>query len=102
MTTLAENYTWEAELADGTVVTEGGDLTAAVRFSLIPQNMFLIRHDIVGVKMKRRFGRGFVRALGGNGLKEYVHCVVCEGFRVYFRSTDGVVLVTPEDYELYL
>ncbi len=33
---------------------------------------------------------------------EYVHCVVCKGFRYYVRSSDGTVLVTPEDYELYL
>jgi len=33
---------------------------------------------------------------------EYVYCVVCKGFRVYVRASDGAVLVTPEDYELYL
>lgn len=33
---------------------------------------------------------------------EYLHCVVCEGFRLYVRSTNGSALVTPEDYEVYL
>lgn len=34
--------------------------------------------------------------------EEYLHCLVCEGFRVYVKSTDGSVIITPEDYELYL
>jgi len=94
-------YTWEAERKDGSVVTVGGELAGCVRFSLIPSIPGLPRHDMIGVEMKRRFGRGFIRAMGG-GYREYLHCVICKGFRVYVKSTDGPVLITPEDYELYL
>jgi len=59
------------------------------------------QHDLTGVKMIRRFGRGFIKVNAG-GLIEYVHCVVCQGFRFYVRSTDGAALITPEDFELYL
>jgi hypothetical protein len=55
----------------------------------------------VQVPMTRRFGRGFVRALGG-GYREYLHCVVTPGFRLYVRSSDGSAIVTPPDFELYL
>lgn len=98
---MKDNYTWEAEREDGSIITEGGDLNGCVRFSFIPMALGFNRHDVIGVKMIRRFGRGFIRGLGG-GMKEYLHCLVCEGFRMYVRSSDGVVLITPEDYELYL
>ena len=95
-------YTWEAEKPDGTVITSGGDLAGCARFSLIPaQGSLLPRHDITGVRMIRRFGRGFLHGLGG-GLKEYIHCVVCKGFRLYVRYSDGTVLITPQTFELYL
>lgn len=94
-------YTWEAEREDGTIMTEGGDLSGCVRFSLIPSIPGLPQHDITGVEMVRRFGRGFIRGMGG-GTREYLHCAVCKGFRFYVRSTDGTVLITPEDYEVYL
>lgn len=173
---ISERYTWEAELGDGSVVTEGADLSTAVRFSLIPNHPMLPRHDAAGVKMVRRFARGFkksrfndtellpdyclwtdgsnevgtpnslvgivepgqfIRRRNGEdawyfvlevqpekiilaspfqGLTkalptlkqvmkteaEYVHCLVTETFRMYVRSTDGTVLITPPDYELYL
>lgn len=101
MDDLQNNYTWEAEKADGTIIKEGGDLQGCIRFSLIPaDNPFLPSHSIVGVPMERRFGRGFVRGLGG-GMKEYLHCVVCKDFRVYVRS-NGTLHITPPDYEMYL
>lgn len=99
---LPDAYGWEAERADGTVITEGGDLAGCVRFSLIPEpGTGLPRHDVIGIELIRRFGRGFVRAMGG-GTREYLHCLVCMGFRLYVKSTDGTALITPEDYELYL
>lgn len=99
---ISERYTWEAEAADGRIITRGGDLAGALRFSLIPAaGSGLPRHDLVGVAMQRRFGRGFVRAMGG-GLREYLHCVVGAGFRFYVRCTDGAALIAPQDYELYL
>jgi len=99
---ISDHYTWEAEKPDGSIVTEGGDLAGCVRVSLLPADgSFLPRHDVVGVEIIKRFGRGFVRGMGG-GMKEYLHCIVCRGFRVYVRSTDGSVVITPADFELYL
>jgi len=99
---VQNRYTWEAERADGSIMTEGGELDGCIRFSLIPaEGENLPRHDIAGVPMIRRFGRGFVRGFGG-GIREYAHCVVCKGFRFYVRSTDGTSLIITEDYELYL
>jgi hypothetical protein len=51
--------------------------------------------------MKRRFARGFMRGLGG-GMMDYVHCVVCDGFRFWLFSTSGETLITDEDSELYI
>ena len=99
---ISDRYTWEAEKANGKIITEGGDLTDCVRFSLMPaEGTGLPQHDLIGVKMIRRFARGFIKVNAG-GLKEYVHCVVCKGFRVWIKSTDGTVLITPEDHELRL
>lgn len=83
-------------------MTAGGDLAGCVRFSLIPAaGTNLPRHDVIGVRLINRFGRGFVKAMGG-GMREYLHCLVGTGFRLYVKSTDGTVLITPEDYEVYL
>lgn len=102
MMKLSERYIWVAERADGEILRSGGDIVDCVRFSLIPApGTGLPRHDLVGIPMIRRFGRGFISVFGA-GLKEYIHCVVCNGFRLYAKSTDGTVLITPEDYELYL
>jgi len=98
---LKDNYKWEAQKPDGSIVNDGGDLVGCVRFSLIPSDPRLPQHDVVGVEMVRRFCRGFIRVNTG-GLKEYVHCLVCKDFRLYVRSTDGTVLVSPADFELYL
>lgn len=32
---------------------------------------------------------------------EYLHVIVCEGVRVYVKSSDGEVRYTPEDFEWY-
>jgi hypothetical protein len=97
-----ERYRWEAESAGGDLIMAGGDLAGAVRFSLIPAaGTGLPRHDLAGIKMVRRFGRGYVRGMGG-GLREYVQCVVCENFRFWVRYSDGTVLISPVDFELYL
>lgn len=98
---IENNYTWEAEKADGTIVASGADLAGCVRFSLIPQTPGLPRHDIVGIPMERRFGRNFIRVMGDNP-PEYLHCVVCPEFRLYIKSSDGGVIVTPKDHEVYL
>ena len=99
---IPEHYRWEGETPGGRIITVGGDLRECIRFSLIPApELHLPRHDLVGVPLTRRFGRGFVRGFGG-GTFEYLHCAVCRGFRFYVLSTTGEVRVTPEDYELYL
>lgn len=173
-----ERYRWEAESADGKLIIAGGDMAGAVRFSLIPASgTGLPRHDLAGVKMIRRFGRGFNKVkfnntklegrffwensskilkteisqvgkievgdfigkgvagetwhkvdevfedhitlsfpyLGKSKAKgmqakrkiqfnpmEYVQCVVCENFRLWVRYSDGTVLISPVDFELYL
>lgn len=98
---LQDRYTWEAEMPSGQIFTEGGELDAAVRVSLLPaKGTGLPRHDLV-VPCSRRFCRAFAKGLGG-GLREYLHCIVADSFRIYVRSTDGRILITPPDYELYL
>ncbi|MFA7099340.1 MAG: hypothetical protein WC143_04575 [Eubacteriales bacterium] len=173
---LTENYSFEAEMATGKVLTEGGDLTGCIRFSLIPNIPNLPRHDFSGIKMERRFCRAFHRysmvtqqALPGrltwrddsdiiistedlsnfidvdskiaknatgqewyeveqftkNMIKlkrpysgktqqiggkitikskppEYLHCIVFDNFRTYIKSSDGSIMITSKDYELYL
>jgi len=56
---LKEHYKWEAETADGEIITEGGDLRGCVRFSLIPQIPGLPPLDVVGVPLVKRFCRSF-------------------------------------------
>ena len=71
--------------------------------SLIPvDGLLLPRHDLTGLAFKRRFGRGFIHALAGGETFEYLHCIVTRHCRFYVRSSNGSVLVTPPDYELYL
>lgn len=96
-----EYYRWEAELQNGEVIEKGGDLTNAVRISLIPNKAGLPQHDFVGVEFVRRFGRGFVNVMSGS-MKDYAHCICLKDSRAYVRCSDGAVLITPKDYELYL
>lgn len=98
---IQNNYVWEAEKKDGSIIKEGGDLSDCVRFSLIPQVPGLVKHDIFGIPMIRRFGRGFIRVIGDKA-PEYVHCCVGKDFRIYVKSSDGGVIITPADFELYL
>lgn len=32
----------------------------------------------------------------------YLHCIVCEGFRLWVNSSTGSAMITPEDQEVYL
>ncbi len=98
---LADSYRWEAETETGRILTSGGDLAGCVRVSFVANRPGLQCHDLLGVTFLRRFGRSFIRMMG-NKKNEYVQCVVCEGFRFYLRCSDGAVLITPADYELYL
>lgn len=100
---MEHNYRWEAEQGDGTIIKTGGDLTGCARFSLIPQNINLPQHDLVGIALKRRFDRTIAKnVLGTNKQIIVLHCIVAEGFRLYINDSTGSVLTTPEDYELYL
>ena len=94
-------YIWTATRNDGVEFTVGGDLDEAKEIAFYPTDAGLPKHVLTGVRMKRRFARGFMRGLGG-GMREYVHCVVCEGFRFWLFSTSGETLITDEDSELYI
>lgn len=99
---LADSYKIEAKKADDTDYDHSdGGLVGAAMVSFVPQRPGLPRHDIVGLKFLRRFGRGFIQVFSGT-LKEYVFCVVTNNSRVYVRASDGTCLVTPHDYELYI
>lgn len=97
-------YSWEIELKDGTVENKKNDFNFddVVRVSFIPNTTVLPRHDIIisEFKFKKRFARAF---LGLDGIvKEYLHCLVTDKFRVYVKSSTGQCLITPPDHELYL
>lgn len=98
---LQNRYRWIAKRPDGSEFSTGESLSGIMMLSFVPDMPLFPRHDFSGIPMVRRFARGFLRGFGG-GMKEYLHCVVCQGFRIYLRSSDGGVLMTPEDYEVYL
>ena len=98
---LADRYKWEGHLSDGRVRCEGENLKGVAVVTLTPSNSSVPPHSFSGLTFVRRFCRGFMHGLGG-GLREYVHCFVAEECRVYVKSSDGAVIVTPPDYELYL
>lgn len=100
---LPDRYRWQATRADGSTFVSGESLCDAVLVSLIPiEGLLLPRHDLTGLIFKRRFGRGFIHALTDGETFEYLHCIVTRYCRFYLRSSDGSVLVTPPNYELYL
>lgn len=101
MKQLQYRYQWQAVRPDGSLLTEGDDLSGTVMVSLIPESPLFPRHDFTGMTFIRRFARGFLQAMGG-GLQEYVHCIVCQECRIYCRSTTGAILITPAEYEFYL
>ena len=98
---LQGRYTWTGTYKNGVEFTTGGDLGSATKIGFYPTVPGLPEHALTGVDMQRRFARGFVRGFGG-GMKEYAHCVVCNGFRFWLLSSSGKTLITPEDFELYI
>jgi len=95
-------YSWEIELIDKTIITGGNkfDFDKVIRCSYIPTIKLFPRHDIVFVdfKFKKRFARAF---MGWDSLiKEYLHCIITDKFRVYIKSTNGSCIITPKDYEM--
>ena len=101
---MKDFYSFEIELKDGTTITSGNNYLpeSVVRVSLIPQIAILPRHDIIFTDFKfvKRFGRGFLKQ--GSGMKEYIQCIVTDFFRVYLKCSNGTVLITNKNYELYL
>ena len=101
---MKDFYSFEIELKDGTTITSGNDYLpeSVVRVSLIPQITILPRHDIIFTDFKfvKRFGRGFLKQ--GTGMKEYLQCIITTQFRFYLKSSNGAVLITEQNYELYL
>jgi len=100
---MLNNYNWEVELEDGTILYKGSSFDKRVnRFSLIPNNIILPRHDIIfsNFKFKRRFCRCFMKY--GSGVKQYIHCIVTNKFRIYIFYSNGQCLIVDKNYELYL
>lgn len=98
---LQDRYQWQATKPDGAVIESGGDLSGAALVTITPDTPLFPTHRFAGLPFLRRFCRGFLRGMGG-GMREYVHCIVCQTCRIYVFSTTGAVLVTPPDYEFYL
>jgi len=98
---IQSRYSWTGTYKNGVEFTVGGDLSNASKIVFYPTVPGLVEHTLTGVELRYRFARGFLRGFGG-GMKEYVHCVVCKGFRFWLFSISGKTLITPEDYELYL
>ncbi len=99
---MQDRYRWQATKSDESILEVGDDLLGVVMVSLIPESPLFPRHDFTGLAFIRRFCRGFMNAINGGELREYVHCIVCEQCRIYIRSSNGSVLVTPPHYELYV
>jgi len=102
MLNVKKRYTWEIELIDGTIINDGNkfDFDKVIRCSYIPSINLFPRHDIIftDFKFKKRFARAF---MGWNSLvKEYLHCVITDKFRIYIKSTNGSCIITPQNYEM--
>jgi hypothetical protein len=101
---VEKRYAWSADFPGNVTTTVGGNLEGALVFRLMPAiGSGLPRHEVRGVKMVRRFLRHFVRVIDGEGKgNECAHCVVCEGCRLWFQYSNGAVIVTGPEEELYL
>lgn len=101
---LRDSYKYEIEIEDGTIIIDHNnfDKNKVIRVSYLPSIVLLPRHDIIfkGFKFKKRFSRV---TMGWNSIvKECLHCVVTDRFRVYLRSTNGQIMIVHKDYELKL
>ena len=104
MLLISEYYKWEIETDTKTIYNSGVVFDGEViQIRFIPQIINLPKHTISfgkEYKFLRRFGRGFMSI--GADLKEYLHCIVTDKFRIYIKSSTGEVLITDKDFELYL
>ena len=98
---MQSNYQWCMVQKNGARVVSGGDISSAAAIELTSEKEGLPSHLFTGLTFIRRFCRGFVRGMGG-GMREYLHCIVCKECRIYVFSSNGVVTVTPPDFEMYL
>ena len=101
---VKNTYNWEIELRDGTVITDHNDFKRedVVRASFIPTIGLLPRHDIIfeGFKFRKRFCRAF---MGWNSaVREYLHIIITNSFRLHIKSSNGQCIITPRDYEMRL
>ena len=99
---LKTTYTYEIELKDGTIITDHNNFKPedVVRVSFI--SLIFPRHDIIFTDFKfiKRFSRIF---MGINSkITNVLHCVITDKFRFYLKSSNGSVLITEKDYDLYL
>ena len=111
-------YKWQIELNTGEIISqydlEGNEKSSkviipdkVVRVTYIPSLSILAQHNIIidknsGEAFIRRFQRGFIKQQkDGFKLKEYLHCCITNRYRVYIFS-NGNILITHKDYELYL
>lgn len=114
---LKKAYFWEIETIDGIIYTqfdnEGNERKRdivfpedVVRFSLIPNRLFLPKHDCLFDSTNQYIeskARGFMKASSsGYILSEYVHCVTALSYRTWIFSSTGKVVCTKKDYELYI
>jgi len=102
MSDIRDFYKWEIELKNGTIETKKNtfDPKDVIRVSYIPQIGFFPRHDIIFTDFKfvKRFSRAFINL--DATMREYLHCVITDKFRIYIKSSNGGVLITEKDYEL--
>ena len=115
----SELYMWEFELNDGVTYQQydeaGNERPSTIvlpqdviRISIVPRIPIFPRHDCFidhtkGELFVRRFGRGIMKVVNGEyRCVEYLHCVVTSNYRLYVLSSNGRVVVTDKDYELYL
>lgn len=101
---VKNNYKYEIELKDGTIVTNHNNFKPedVVRISFIPDLFLLPRHDIIfkGFTFVKRFDR--VSMQWDSKIKERLLCVITDKFRIYIKSSNGQSLIVHRDYELYI
>lgn len=85
---IADLYTFEAEMSDGTIITTGDDIAGAVRVSLIPApGCGLPQHDLIGLPFVRRFTRNFKRTtIGGFDREAYLASIIPTEARLAARA----------------
>jgi len=101
---IKNTYDWEIELRDGTIVKDHNDFNfdEVVRASFVPKIGLFPRHDVIfeGFKFRKRFCRAM---MGWNSqVREYLHILITNSFRLHVKSSNGQCIITPRDYEMRL